>query len=279
MEQGMSDETTDGADKKTELVDLFKEIHRFTSPLSQHLQVIENRLTGLQEHNVSALSALINLHRMAFRMSVARHPEEADESDSITTFLSAIAGELEPYVDIVIPKVDDALDLDTMKVLEREVTDRPDLHNTVCGILQCGYRANSIAGGNVFEKASVAAFKFEGVITAVEEAEDAIVDLENNELGNSSSDGIVQIATPVKDIVLLSVCAIALFFAIILFALQFFGGADAIVPKKNQDISESKQDRVAGSPSDGAENNQIDNEQEDVVKEDTSQQDVDIKEQ
>lgn len=261
----MSDETTDGADKKTELLDLFKEIHRFTSPLSQHLQVIDNRLTGLQEHNVSALSALISLHRMAFRMSVARDPEEADESDAITTFLSAIGGELEPYVDIVIPKVNDTLDLDTMKVLDREITDRPDLHNTVCGILQCGYRANSIAGGNVFEKASVAAFKFEGVITAVEKSEDAIVEPEKIEFGDSSNDGVGQITTSVKDIVLLSVCAIALFFVIILFGLRFFDGPDTKVPKNKHVIPVTKQDRVTDSTNDGAKNNSIDNELEDGV--------------
>ena len=207
-------ETNDSGSKTA--VQLFEEIHGFTSPLSQQMESIRGILAGLQEHNVSALSSLIGLHRLAFRMWVARDPEEVDESDSITTFLSAIAGELEPYVDIVIPKVNDTLDLDTMKVLDREITDQPDLHNTVRGILQCGYRANSIAGGNVLEKASVVAFKTEGVITAVEIYGDAIVELEPIESGNSSNDGVGQIGSWWNDYFYIPLGVIAIILIVLL---------------------------------------------------------------
>ena len=199
-------------------VQLFEEIHGFTSPLSQQMESIRGILAGLQEHNVSALSSLIDLHRLAFRMSVARDPEEVDESDSITTFLSAIAGELEPYVDIVIPRVYDTLDLDTMKVLDREITDQPDLHNTVCGILQCGYRANSIAGGNVLEKASVVAFKTEGVITAVETYGDAIVELEKIESENPADDETRQTTSWRNDYFYMSLGAFAALIVFVLFS-------------------------------------------------------------
>ncbi len=94
-------ETTDTGSKTA--VQLFEEIHGFTSPLSQQMESFGGILAGLHEYNVSALSALINLHILAFRMDVTRDSEVIDPNDPTRTFLDAIAGELEPYVEFIQP--------------------------------------------------------------------------------------------------------------------------------------------------------------------------------
>jgi|GEM_PF-6634071 len=205
----------DSGDKKAELLELFKKIHGFTEPLARNFEVIKDTLNGLHEHNESALTSLIDLHKIAFKMNKVRGTELVDPTDSCKTFLDAITAELENYVQIIIPQPDDSLDLNSMKCIGRDVTDRPFDNDKVITIEQCGYQGNTPAGRKVFSKAWVTAFKCESVGAFERSRAIPIADVELAEKTDLQDARLPQIASYWKDIVLVSVCLIVLLFSLL----------------------------------------------------------------
>ena len=211
----------DSGDKKAELLELFKKIHGFTEPLSRNFEVIKDTLNSLHEHNESALTSLIDLHKIAFKMNKARGTELVDPTDSCKTFLDAITAELENYVQIIIPQPDDSLDLKSMKCIGRDVTDRPFDNDKVITIEQCGYQGNTPAGRKVFSKAWVTAYKCESVGAFERSRAIPIADIELAEKTDLQDADLPQDAShwkdfaSRKDIVLVGVLIFALLLGVV----------------------------------------------------------------